>query len=108
MAGQNDPNTKDKHTNQPADDKNDTASGVSGSSSSAGSGTATGRSKENQGSTGTEIQNPGTSRQEEDVTGDPTERTSDSQSSTHEPVRNPSGDDLGNAADGDEGSGTNI
>ena len=91
-------------------EKKGNESGVKGSSSDTIGGTpaATGRAMQNQGSTGTEIQNPGTSRQEEDVTGDGTERTNESQSSTDQPVRNPSGEDLSNAADGDEGSGRNI
>jgi len=75
-----------------------------------GSGTATGRSLENQDSTGTAPQNPGTARQnpgtsgkDEDITGDATEKSG--QGNTSDEIRNPSGDDLGNAVDGDEGSG---
>jgi len=75
-----------------------------------GAGTATGRSLENQDSTGTAPQNPGTAQQnpgtsnkDEDVTGDATEKTG--QGNTNDGVRNPSGDDLSNAVDGDEGSG---
>ena len=75
-----------------------------------GAGTATGRSVENQDSTGTAPQNPGTAQQNpgtsgkgQDITGDATERSG--QGDTDEGVRNPSGDDLSNAVDGDEGSG---
>jgi hypothetical protein len=89
-----------------------TQESVKGSSSntdSSGAATAPGRAQENQGSTGTEIQNPGTSRQDEDVTGDITERSNEGQSDTDDQtVRNPSGDDLRDAADGDEGSGKNF
>lgn len=106
MANEHDPNNKEKNETATTE----SSSGVKGSSADniAGTATATGRAQQNQGTTGTAIQNPGTSRQNEDVTGDGTERTGESQSSTDGTVRNPSGDDLGNAADGDEGSGTNI
>lgn len=107
MPKENDPNNKERIENEKAESK----SGVKGSSSDTigGTATATGRAVQNQGTTGTEIQNPGTSRQDEDQTGDATERTAQNQSSsTDQPIRNPSGDDLSNAADGDEGSGRNI
>jgi hypothetical protein len=106
MPNDHDPNNKKKMENEATD----SSSGVKGSSADniGGTATATGRAEQNQGTTGTAIQNPGTSRQEEDITGDPTERTSESQSSSDQPIRNPSGDDLSNAADGDEGSGKNI
>ena len=106
MANDHDPNNKQKMENETTE----SSSGVKGSSADniGGTATATGRAQQNQGTTGTAIQNPGTSRQDEDVTGDATERTSESQSSTDQNVRNPSGDDLSNAADGDEGSGRNI
>lgn len=75
-----------------------------------GAGTATGRSIENQDSTGkapqnagTTQQNPGTFGKNEDITGDGTEQSG--QGNTSDGVRNPSGDDLSNAVDGDEGSG---
>jgi hypothetical protein len=77
---------------------------------SGGAGTATGRSMENQDSTGKAPQNPGTAQQNPgttgkgaDITGDATEQSG--QDSTTNGVRNPSGDDLSNAVDGDEGSG---
>ena len=106
MANEHDPNNKEKSETETTR----SSSGVKGSSADniGGTATATGRAQQNQGTPGTAIQNPGTSRQNEDVTGDATERTSESQSSTDAPVRNPSGDDLKNAADGDEGSGRNI
>ena len=75
-----------------------------------GAGTATGRSMENKDSTGKAPQNPGTARQNpgtsgknEDITGDATEQSG--QGNNGDGVRNPSGDDLSNAVDGDEGSG---
>lgn len=75
-----------------------------------GAGTATGRSLENKDSTGkapqnpgTTQQNPGTSGKDVDMTGDATEQSG--QGDTSDGVRNPSGDDLSNAVDGDEGSG---
>ena len=106
MANEHYPNNKDKSETKTAEP----SSGVKGSSADniGGKATATGRAEQNQGTTGTSIQNPGTSRQDQDVTGDATERTSESQSSSDQNVRNPSGDDLSNAADGDEGSGRNI
>ena len=106
MANEHDPKNKEKSEHETTE----STSGVKGSSSDniGGTAMATGRAMQNQGTTGTAIQNPGTSRQDEDVTGDATERTRESQSSTDQPVRNPSGDDLSNAADGDEGSGRNI
>lgn len=87
----------------------ETVKGSSSNTDSSGAATAPGRAKENQGSTGTEIQNPGPSRHHEDVTGDITERSNENQSGTDDhTLRNPSGDDLRDAADGDEGSGKNF
>ena len=56
-----------------------------------GTGTATGTAPQNP---GTAEQNPGTSRQD--------------QSATDAPIRNPSGDDLSQGIEGDEGSGRGI
>ncbi|MFL6466404.1 MAG: hypothetical protein ACJ72Z_00450 [Pyrinomonadaceae bacterium] len=91
-------------------DKKDQKGSKSDSLKGGGTGTATGRSMENKDSTGTAPQNPGTSRQnpgtsgrDEDVTGDATEKSG--QTTSEQPIRNPSGEDLGNAIDGDEGSG---
>jgi hypothetical protein len=57
---------------------------------STGTGTATGTAPQNPGTT---EQNPGTSRQNQ---------------STDTPIRNPSGEDLSDGIDGDEGSGRGI
>jgi len=58
---------------------------------STGTGTATGTAPQNPGTT---EQNPGTSRQNE--------------SAQDTPIRNPSGDDLSQGIEGDEGSGRRI
>ncbi len=104
MATQDNTKTKDSPESESGYKKDDS------SKQSGGAGTATGRSLENQDSTGTAPQNPGTAQQnpgtfgkDEDITGDATERSG--QESTTDEVRNPSGDDLSNAVDGDEGSG---
>ncbi|PYS89429.1 MAG: hypothetical protein DMF62_07235 [Acidobacteria bacterium] len=103
MATQND-STKDFPDSESGYEKDDSTK------QGGGAGTATGRSLENQDSTGTAPQNPGTAQQnpgtsgkDEDITGDATERSG--HGNTSDGVRNPSGDDLSNAVDGDEGSG---
>lgn len=72
---------------------------------------------------GKDEQNPGTSRgQDEDVTGTKEERgqadkpegtddeavTEETGSDPDAAIRNPSGDDIGDAVDGDEGSGRRV
>ena len=100
MPDQND--TKDKEV--PSSEKG-YESEKNPQSGHGGTGTATGTAPQNP---GTNKQNPGTSGQTTDVTGDATERSIEGKSEAGEPIRNPSGDALGDAIDGDEGSGKRI
>lgn len=106
MPNENDPNNKERTADETA--PNDPAVKGSSSDTIGGGATATGRSMQNHGSTGTEIQDPGTSRQEENVIGRSAERSTQPQNTIGQPIRNPSGDDISDAADGDEGSGRNF
>jgi hypothetical protein len=99
MQGQSKPEQKDfpeseKGFERDKDKKQGQRSGGSGShqdKGTSGSGAATGTAPQNP---GTIEQNPGTSRQD--------------QSTADTPIRNPSGDDLSEGIDGDEGSGRRI
>lgn len=99
MPDQNDKKTKDVPSSESGyvTDKDKTPQSGHG-----GTGTATGTAPQNP---GTKQQNPGTTGRTEDVTGDATERSAEGSSEAGEPIRNPSGDALGDAIDGDEGSG---
>ena len=99
MQGQSNPGQRDfpeseKGFEQDRNKKQGPGSGQSGSQQNkgtSGSGAATGTAPQNP---GTIEQNPGTSRQD--------------QSTTDAPIRNPSGEDLSEGIDGDEGSGRGI
>ena len=117
MTNQNDTNTNDVPSSESGYTK-DKKTDPNPQSGHGGTGTVTSRSGESgkpRPGTGTAPQNPGTSRQNPgtsgqntDVTGDATERSVEGRSEAGEPIRNPSGDALGDAVDGDEGSGKRI
>jgi hypothetical protein len=98
MQGQSDPGQRDFPESEKGfeqdKDKQGQGPGQRGSqrdTGTSGSGAATGTAPQNP---GTIEQNPGTSRQ--------------SESTTDTPIRNPSGEDLSEGIDGDEGSGRGI
>ena len=100
-----DPKTQDKNNVPSSEAGYVTEKDKTPQSGHGGTGTATGTAPQNPGTT---QQNPGTSGKNTDVTGDATERSIEGKSEAGEPIRNPSGDALGDAIDGDEGSGKRI
>lgn len=117
MPNQQDTKTKDIPSSE-SGYKSDKKTDPNPQSGHGGTGMATGRSAESGipgPGTGTASQtpdtaqqNPGTSGKSTDVTGDATERSVEGRSESGESIRNPSGDALGDAVDGDEGSGKRI
>jgi len=96
MQGQSNPGQRDfpeseRGFEQDRDKQRQSQGGSQKDSGQTGTGTATGTAPQNP---GTIEQNPGTSRQ--------------SQPTTDTPIRNPSGEDLSEGIDGDEGSGRGI